>query len=110
AINLIFTFAIPGISIGGHLGGLIGGAAVGSVMLKKPPDRRSVAEGVAIAALVAAVSVAGAVWATHRARPPVRGAQVHRPADDMGSVDSENRRSGSSEAMRVSGRLAARVR
>ncbi len=26
AINLVFTFAIPGISIGGHLGGLAGGA------------------------------------------------------------------------------------
>jgi membrane associated rhomboid family serine protease len=26
AINLIFTFAIPNISIGGHIGGLIGGA------------------------------------------------------------------------------------
>ena len=25
-INLVFTFSIPGISIGGHLGGLIGGA------------------------------------------------------------------------------------
>jgi len=66
AINLVFTFAIPGISIGGHLGGLIGGAALGGVMLRKAPDRRSVAEGVAVAALVAAVSVAGAVWAAHR--------------------------------------------
>ena len=28
-INLVFTFAIPGISIGGHVGGLIGGAAAG---------------------------------------------------------------------------------
>jgi membrane associated rhomboid family serine protease len=26
-INLVFTFAIPNISIGGHIGGLIGGAA-----------------------------------------------------------------------------------
>ncbi len=28
-INLAFTFGIPGISIGGHVGGLIGGALVG---------------------------------------------------------------------------------
>ena len=25
-LNLVFTFAVPGISIGGHIGGLIGGA------------------------------------------------------------------------------------
>ena len=31
-INLIFTFAVPGISIGGHVGGLIGGAAAAALM------------------------------------------------------------------------------
>ena len=30
AINLVFTFAIPGISIGGHLGGLAGGLVCGT--------------------------------------------------------------------------------
>ncbi len=29
-INLVFTFAIPGISIGGHLGGLLGGIVCGT--------------------------------------------------------------------------------
>ncbi len=66
AINLVLTFVLPGISIGGHLGGMAGGALVGSVMLQTPADRRSVTQGLAVAALVALLSVAGAVWAAHR--------------------------------------------
>jgi membrane associated rhomboid family serine protease len=31
-INLVFTFGIPGISIGGHIGGLIGGVLTGLVL------------------------------------------------------------------------------
>jgi membrane associated rhomboid family serine protease len=38
-LNLFITFAIPGISIGGHLGGAIAGAVCGAVMLA-PPYRR----------------------------------------------------------------------
>lgn len=30
-INLVFTFAVPGISVGGHLGGLVGGAIAGAL-------------------------------------------------------------------------------
>jgi membrane associated rhomboid family serine protease len=36
-INLIFTFAIPGISIGGHIGGLIGGFVAGWILLDAGP-------------------------------------------------------------------------
>jgi membrane associated rhomboid family serine protease len=38
-LNLFITFAIPGISIGGHLGGAIAGAICGAVMLA--PSYRS---------------------------------------------------------------------
>ena len=31
-INLLFTFGVPGISIGGHIGGLLGGIATGVVL------------------------------------------------------------------------------
>lgn len=33
-LNLILTFAVPGISIGAHLGGLVTGAALGSVLFR----------------------------------------------------------------------------
>jgi membrane associated rhomboid family serine protease len=40
-LNLAFTFTIPGISIGGHLGGLAGGAAITYVMVELAKRRRS---------------------------------------------------------------------
>jgi membrane associated rhomboid family serine protease len=33
-LNLVFTFAVPGISVGGHIGGLIGGVALMLVLLQ----------------------------------------------------------------------------
>lgn len=36
-LNLVFTFAIPGISIGGHVGGLIGGFLVGYLLVDAGP-------------------------------------------------------------------------
>ena len=36
AINLVFTFMIPNISVGGHLGGLVGGAIIGVLFVELP--------------------------------------------------------------------------
>jgi membrane associated rhomboid family serine protease len=37
-INLVFSFAVPGISVGGHVGGLIGGT-LAAIVLFELPDR-----------------------------------------------------------------------
>lgn len=59
AINLVISFAVPGISIGGHLGGLAGGAAVGYVMLRTPSSPRGKAEGIGAGIAVIALAVVG---------------------------------------------------
>ena len=53
-LNLVFTFAVPGISIGGHVGGLIGGAALMFLLLE---FRRSALLSVASSAGVIVASV-----------------------------------------------------
>jgi membrane associated rhomboid family serine protease len=58
-INLVFTFAVGGISIGGHIGGLAGGALC---MLALLQFRRELVLQVASFAAIAAASVAIAYW------------------------------------------------
>ncbi len=55
-VNLAFTFAVPGISIGGHIGGLAGGIAATYALMRfrMPPSR---ALGFALAAGVGVASV-----------------------------------------------------
>lgn len=63
AINLVITFTIPGISWQGHLGGLVGGAAMGAAMVFAPKRQRSLVQWgtVAAVALVAAAAIAARV-------------------------------------------------
>ena len=57
-INLLFTFVIPGISIGGHLGGLAAGAAAGLV-LEAAGDRDRKSRLMGLAGCVAIAGAAG---------------------------------------------------
>jgi len=70
-LNLALTFVIPSISIGGHLGGLFAGGAVGYLMFEVAERRRipsNVVYGVSVV-LVVALMVAGVVVA-QSATPP----------------------------------------
>jgi membrane associated rhomboid family serine protease len=49
-INLVFTFAIPGIAIAGHLGGLVSGGIVGTGLAYAPRQTRNAVQiGVCVA-------------------------------------------------------------
>lgn len=60
-LNLVFTFTIPGISVGGHVGGALGGALCGWVMLapawRPVPKWATWATPIAVAALAVLSSV-----------------------------------------------------
>jgi membrane associated rhomboid family serine protease len=60
-INVVFSLSVAGISIGGHLGGVIGGALAGWVILQAGEKRRMPSAALAGCLVLAAISVAGAI-------------------------------------------------
>jgi membrane associated rhomboid family serine protease len=61
--NLVFTFSVPGISIGGHLGGLVGGALAALLITRGERRRRpELVEGLGLLVL-ALVCVGGSLAA-----------------------------------------------
>ncbi len=60
-INIVFDLTVPGISIGGHLAGAAGGAVCGWVIVRYGERRGQQALALGACALVAAVSVVGAL-------------------------------------------------
>src|SRR5215207_5858661 len=59
--NLVLSFVIPNISIGGHIGGLVGGAAAAYAMEWLSERRPGVAGPIAVCVLVGAVSAVASV-------------------------------------------------
>jgi membrane associated rhomboid family serine protease len=65
-INLIFTVAAPGISIGGHVGGLAGGALAGVLLFNRRlmvQGRMAIMPGTVASVALGAILFAACVWA-----------------------------------------------
>jgi membrane associated rhomboid family serine protease len=56
-INLVLTFTIPGISIAGHLGGLVTGALVGAALAYAPAKNRTAVQVAGCVAVFAVLAV-----------------------------------------------------
>ena len=74
-INLVFTFSIPGISIGGHLGGLLGGGLAALLLNRTRSLRTANGKAIEIGGLIVlcVVAVVGSLIAADSSLPPGLG-------------------------------------
>jgi membrane associated rhomboid family serine protease len=72
-VNLLLTFAIPGISIGAHIGGLVCGVVVGALVLALDRVVRAPWLGSLVCIAITVALVAGCIWAAGQWADPVIG-------------------------------------
>lgn len=70
-VNLLLTFAVPGISVGGHVGGLVGGLAVGAAVFALDRAVRAPWIGAAVAIGITVVLYGASLWAASQWRNPL---------------------------------------
>jgi len=70
-LNLVLTFGIDSISVGGHIGGLLGGLAVGWLYYESPKLTHNRWMGDVGVVLLGAASFAGGLWAATTWASPI---------------------------------------
>jgi membrane associated rhomboid family serine protease len=74
-INLVISFTLPGISWGGHVGGLIGGALV-ALILQQAARRRAQSLALAACALIGLGAVAASIATSKSSESPTQVTQL----------------------------------
>jgi membrane associated rhomboid family serine protease len=70
-INLLITFAVPGISVGAHIGGLVAGVLIGALVFALDSAVRAPLLGTAVCAVLTVALVFGCIWAAGQWADPV---------------------------------------